>query len=72
MWHKWQWVWFKMHCCFHSDKKTEVALELKEEVEQLRKNAQKLHQEVCVCVCARVCVCVCVGDKWMLGVVWYH
>ena len=33
--------------CLCSDKKAEMALELKEEVEQLRKNAQKLHQEVC-------------------------
>ena len=48
-------VW-DVHLYICSDKKAEVAVELKEEVEQLRKNAQKLHQEVCICVG------VCIGN----------
>ena len=47
-----------VHLYVCSDKKAEVAVELKEEVEQLRKNAQKLHQEVCICVG------VCIGNDY--------
>ena len=44
-------VYMLVLCCLYSDRKNEIITETKEELEQVRNNAHKLQQEVCINVC---------------------
>ena len=53
-------VWYKVmiHLHFCSDNEADQVWNMRKEVEQLRKKAQKLDQEVCMCVFACLYMCV--------------